>query len=74
MYPIRWPSVTMPVDDCVIKRLNAAFETGISETNIRDTVTWEIKAVVPTFGDVSYVVYFETALSSARAWSIWSYA
>jgi hypothetical protein len=23
---------------------------------------------------LSYVVYFETAFSSARAWSIWSYA
>jgi hypothetical protein len=37
-----------------------------------ETVTSDIEAAVPAFGDVSNVVYFEAAFSSARAWSIWS--
>jgi hypothetical protein len=36
--------VTEATDDCFINAVNAVFETGISETNIRDTVTWDIEA------------------------------
>src|SRR5882757_4604511 len=51
---------------------NTVVETGASETDIRDTVTCDIETTAPHPGDVSNVVYFETAFSSARAWSIWS--
>lgn len=43
-YPIRWFAVTEPAEDCFINAINAVFEIGISETNIRDTVTWDIEA------------------------------
>jgi len=49
-YPIRWFAVTEPAEDCFINAINAVFEIGISETNIRDTVTWDIEATQPISG------------------------
>ena len=57
-YPIRWPWVTDADRDCFTNGVNAIFGTGISETNFRDTVTWDIEATEPTSGYVSYVVFF----------------
>jgi hypothetical protein len=37
-------------------------------------MTWRNLARANYESVVSNVVYFETALSSVRAWSIWSYA
>ena len=53
---------------------NTRCETTISETNFetpRRRVLHHRREIACA---VSYVVYFETAFSSARAWSIWSYA
>lgn len=44
------------------------------ETNFRDSLFWEIGRPDVRNELVLDVVYFETAFSSARAWSIWSYA
>jgi hypothetical protein len=49
-YPIRWFAMTEPAEDCFINAINAVFEIGISETNIRDTVTWDIEATQPISG------------------------
>jgi hypothetical protein len=46
----------------------------VSETDIRDTTTWENLRRITYEPVVSNVVYSETAINSVRAWSIWSYA
>jgi serine/threonine-protein kinase len=46
-------------------------ETTGSEADFRDTATSPSAAPALGYAGVAYV-YFETASSSARAWSIWS--
>jgi hypothetical protein len=59
-YPIRCPWVTDPDGDCSTKRVNAVFDTPISESNFRETVTRGIAAAEPISGSLSYVVCFKT--------------
>ena len=67
-YPIRWFAVTEPAEDCFINAINAVFEIGISETNIRDTVTWDIEATQPISGCCLLLL----CQAATGGWSVWS--